>query len=165
MTATIDVDTSTTFVSPGVVGPTFVNVCVGDLVGARGTISDGTVTATTVFVAPVVAPPSLSGAFGTVTSVNGTTTAGTCGVADTAGTFTVTDPIQSVTDTVDVSTSTVFASPGVTGPTFANVCVGDLVGAQGPVSAGTVTANLVFVAPQVPPFPGQGFPITTPPFG
>ena len=87
------------------------------------------------------------GAFGTVASVNGTSTTGTCGAADTAGTFTVNGP-HDTTFTVDVTTTptaTTFAEHGVTTPTFANVCVGDKVGALGLVSSDTVTATGVFI--------------------
>jgi non-canonical (house-cleaning) NTP pyrophosphatase len=85
-----------------------------------------------------------TGAFGTVASVSGTSAAGTCGVADAAGTFTLTSA-HGATDTVNVSTTTTFEEHGVTTPTFANVCVGDKVGAFGMISSGTVTATGVFV--------------------
>jgi hypothetical protein len=48
--------------------------------------------------------------FGTVSAVNGTTTTGTCGVAGSAGNFTLTRKAK--TDTVDVSTTTPFSDRG-----------------------------------------------------
>jgi hypothetical protein len=143
-TDTVDVAT-TTFFEHGVTSPSFLDVCVGGKVGAVGMISSGTVTATAVFVSPPPTPkPQV--VFGTVASVNGTSTAGTCGVADTAGTFTLTD-VHGTTDTVDVSTTTTFTEHGVTSPTFVNVCVGGKVGAVGTISSDTVTATAVFVSP------------------
>jgi len=150
-TDTVDVTASTSFVEPGVAGATFANVCVGDYVGAAGNVSNGTVAATKVFIAPVVTPPKLQGAFGTVTSVNGSTKAGDCGVADMSGTFGLSTWKNAISDTVNVSPSTTFTERGVTGATFANVCVGDLVGAVGNVTNGTVTATKVFIAPVATP--------------
>jgi hypothetical protein len=85
-----------------------------------------------------------AGVFGTVASVNGSSTAGACGVADTAGAFTLT-AFRSTIDTVDVSTTTTFSEHGVTTPSFVNVCVGEKVGAVGTISSATVTATAVFV--------------------
>ncbi len=85
-----------------------------------------------------------TGVFGTVASVNGSSGAGACGVADTAGAFTLSD-IHGTTDTVDVSTTTKFGPHGVTMPSFATLCVGEKVGAIGAISSGTVTATAVFV--------------------
>ncbi len=156
---TVDVSaTTTTFVESGVSTPSFVNVCVGSLVGATGTETSDTVTATKVFVAPTPTrtPPGPQGAFGTVASVNGSSTSGSCGVADTAGTFTITGWRNSATtSTVDVSATTTFLELAVRTPSFADVCVGDLVGALGTVSSGTVTATKVLVAPApvAPTFP------------
>jgi hypothetical protein len=146
-TDTVDVATTTTFSERGVTTPSFVDVCVGGKVGAVGTISSGTVTATAVF---VFSPPTskLQAVFGTVASVNGTSTAGTCGVADTTGTFTMTD-IHGTTDTVDVATTTTFSEHGVTAPSFVDVCVGAKVGAVGTISSGTVTATAVFASPSM----------------
>jgi hypothetical protein len=142
-TDTVDVSTTTTFVEHGVATPTFATVCVGDKVGALGIDSSGTVTATSVFV-------TLPVTFGTVASVNGVNTAGTCGAADAAGTFTL-DAAHATTDTVNVSTTTTFVEHGVTSPTFANVCVGDKVGAIGAISSNTVTATTVFITPPSTP--------------
>jgi hypothetical protein len=81
--------------------------------------------------------------FGTVSAVNGTTTAGTCGVAASAGSFTLTH--EAMTDTVDVSTTTRFSDRGDPSPSFADVCVGDPAGAIGSLSGTTLTATMVFV--------------------
>ncbi|MGD0380033.1 MAG: hypothetical protein ABSC30_08615 [Acidimicrobiales bacterium] len=150
-TFTVDVSTTTTFSEKGVSAPTFVNVCVGEKVGAFGMISSGTVSATSVFVTPPPTPKPHA-AFGTVASVNGTSTTGTCGVAATAGTFTL-NGFHSSTFTVDVSTTTTFSEHGVSAPTFVNVCVGEQVGAFGTISSGTVTATSVFVVPSPPTTP------------
>jgi hypothetical protein len=93
-----------------------------------------------------------TGVFGTVASVNGTSTAGTCGVAAAAGAFTV-NGFPSTTFTVDVSTTTTFSEHGVNAPTFANVCVGEKLGAFGLISSGTVSATSVFVVPSPPMTP------------
>ena len=148
-TDTVDVSTTTTFVEHGVTTPTFANVCVGSKVAAVGADASNTVTATSVFISPPPIPKPHA-IFGTVASVNGTSTAGTCGAADTAGAFTL-DAAHSTTDTVEVSTTTTFFEHGVTTSTFGNVCVGDKVGAFGMVSAGTVTATSVFITPPKPP--------------
>jgi hypothetical protein len=108
-------------------------------------ISSDTVTATAVFVSPPPTPKPHA-VFGTVASVNGVSTAGTCGVADTAGAFTLT-AFHNTTDTVDVATTTTFSEHGVTSPSFADVCVGGKVGAIGTISSNTVTATAVFVSP------------------
>jgi cyclophilin family peptidyl-prolyl cis-trans isomerase len=144
-TFTVDVSTTTTFSEHGVSAPTFANLCVGEEVGAFGMISSGTVTATSVFVTPPPTPKPHA-VFGTVASVNGTTAAGTCGTADTAGTF-ILDAAHSTTDTVNVSTTTIFSEHGVSAPSFANLCVGEKAGAVGMISSGTVTATSVFVVP------------------
>ena len=147
-TDTVDVSPTSTFWEHGITAPTFANVCVGEKVGAVGTISSATVTATGVFIAPPPIPkppiPKPQGVFGTVASVNGSSTPGACGVADTTGTFTLT-AFHGTTDTVDVSTTSMFWEHGVTAPTFAHVCVGEKVGAVGTISSATVTATAVFV--------------------
>jgi hypothetical protein len=81
--------------------------------------------------------------FGTVSAVKGTTTTGTCGVAASAGNFTLTRKAK--TDTVDVSTTTPFSDRDDPSPSFADVCVGDPAGAIGMLSGTTLTASFVFV--------------------
>ena len=151
-TFTVNVDPSTTFTDEGVTSPTFANVCVGEFVAAKGTVTDPIVTATDVFIAPAKHDDKKHedhgqhvGAFGTVASVNGLSTAGACG-APGDGSFTITDR-NGTTFTVNVTSTTMFKVPGVTGPTFANVCVGDKAGAKGDVTGTTVAATDVFVFP------------------
>jgi len=95
------------------------------------------------------------GVFGTVSAVNGSSAADTCGTAASAGAFTVTK--HQASDTVLVgTTTTAFFERGVTTPSFADVCVGDLVGAIGTLSGTTLTADDVFVAPPPPTPPTTG---------
>jgi hypothetical protein len=92
-------------------------------------------------------PPHVAmGAGGVVASVNSVTTAGTCGTAGAAGTFALT-AMKGRTFTVNVTASTAFVAKGVTGPSFANVCVGAQVGAAGAVTGTTVAATMVFALP------------------
>jgi hypothetical protein len=157
---TVDVTSATTFAGSLIAPPTFANVCVGKLVAAVGTLSSDTVTAAKVFVIRAPAPPTQRGAFGTVTSVDGVTTTGTCGTAGAAGSFTLT-AWKSDSSTVDVSAITTFNDPAADPPSFADVCVGSLVGAVGTVSGDTVTASKVCVVPApAPPVPPAG---ATPP--
>ena len=143
---TVDVSTTTRYFERHVTDPSFATVCVGDLVGAIGTLSGTTLDANDVSVTPP--PPRV--VFGTVSAVNGSSATGACGTADSAGTFTVMKHQKS--DTVDVGTSTAFFSRGATSPSFTAVCVGDLVGAIGTLSGTILDAHAVFVA--VPPTPG-----------
>ena len=84
--------------------------------------------------------------FGTVASVNGVTTPGTCGTSGATGSFTLTGQ-KGTTFTVNVDGTTKFFAPGVTDPSFANICVGAMVGAKGDVTDTTVAATMVFVLP------------------
>jgi hypothetical protein len=159
---TVDVTSATTFAGSLADPPTFANVCVGKLVGAVGTVADDTVTAAKVFVIRAQTPPTEQGAFGTVTSVNGVTTTGTCGTAGSAGSFTLTS-WKSAGSTVDVTTTTTFNDPAADPPSFADVCVGSLVGAVGTVASDTVTASKVCVVPTpAPPVPTGSSPPATP---
>jgi hypothetical protein len=143
--AAVDVGaTTTTFKDHGVSAPSFGNVCAGDTVRALGALStNGTLTATTV----TVIPPRLRSASGTVTSVNGTPTAGTCGVAGVPGEFIVASP--SATVPVDVGTATRFAERGVSVPSFATLCVGETARALGALSNGVLTAIAVTIIPSL----------------
>jgi hypothetical protein len=143
--AAVDVGaTTTTFKEHGVSAPSFGNVCAGDTVRALGALStDGTLTATTV----TVVPPRLRSASGTVTSVNGTATGGTCGVTGVPGEFVVASP--SATVPVDAGTATRFVERGVTAPSFADLCVGETVRALGALSNGVLTAIAVTIIPPV----------------
>ena len=60
------VSPTTTFSEHGVTTPSFANVCVGEKVGAVGTISSATVTATAVFVIAGKTSPPLHDSLGTV---------------------------------------------------------------------------------------------------
>ncbi len=88
-----------------------------------------------------------AGAFGTVTSAGGSSTAGSCGTAGDTTAFTITSWKGSTTYTVDLTATTTFVEPEVTAPSYADVCVGETVGATGAVAGDTVTATNVFVAP------------------
>jgi hypothetical protein len=89
--------------------------------------------------------------FGTVGTVNGSSAPGTCGVAGTAGTFTVTHKMM--TDTVDVGGTTPVYDRGSAAPSFADVCVGVPAGAIGSLSATTLIASVVFVPTATAPSP------------
>lgn len=145
---TVAVTTATTFADPAVTSPataSFADVCIGTRVEALGTFAAGTLTATSV----AVVPPPTFGVQGIVTSVNGVSTAGTCGVADTAGYFALAGMHQNV-GTVDVTLTTTFTDPAValpTLPSFTDVCVGTHVRALGTAATGTFTATSVAVLP------------------
>jgi uncharacterized low-complexity protein len=147
-TYTVDVGSnSTTFQEKGVSAPSFAIVCPGDVVRAIGAISTGNIlTATQVIVIPH-RPQHVNG---TVASVNGSSTPGSCGTAGTSGVFTVTSP--NTTYTVDVgASSTTFQEKGVSAPSFSIVCPGDVVRALGVLSTGNVlTATVVTVIPPRP---------------
>lgn len=91
------------------------------------------------------------GAFGKVTSVDGSTAAAGCGVAGGTGSFVVANSELKTITTVDVSSSTKFYAPRASGASFADVCVGDFAAAQGTAGGtGTITATSVFVATPPP---------------
>jgi len=139
---TVDVSTSTTFTDSADPTPSFADVCVGNYVKAAGTLSSGTLTATSV----AVLPPNTARIKGVVTSVNGVSTAGTCGVSAAAGDFTVVGRHLHII-TVDVATTTTFTDSADPSPSFADVCVGTDVKALGMFSSGTLTASSVEVLP------------------
>ena len=146
----VNVDpSSTTFTDEGVPTPSFANVCVGVAALAKGTVADTTVTAASVVIAPKIDGPEHHhghGVFGTVASVNGVTAPGTCGTSGATGSFTLTG-WKNTTFTVNVDGTTKFFAPGVTSPSFANICVGAKVGATGDVTGMTVAATMAFVLP------------------
>ncbi len=94
-------------------------------------------------------------ALGTVTAVNGVTTASTCGAALTGtetGAFTIKTrgdhtSTTALTDMVEVSATTTFRDPAVGSVSFGNLCVGDMVVVEGTVSSSTVTATNVVILP------------------
>jgi len=87
---------------------------------------------------------------GTVTAVNGDSTPGVCGTAGATGSFTLTG--KTITTTVNVDGTTTFLDKSATSPSFANLCVGDIVVAAGPDSAFVMSAQGVTVhGPKPPP--------------
>ncbi len=138
----VDVTSSTAFFGRDIALPTFANVCVNEMVGASGTASGGSIAAADVMIwSPV--PTDLS-AFGMVVSVNGSSSAGACGVAGTSGTFTVMRRNASQT-VIDVTPATKFSQRHVSSPSFANVCVNEMAGARGNVSGGVLNAERVHI--------------------
>jgi hypothetical protein len=144
---TVDVGVpSTTFKEHGVSAPSFADVCAGDQVQALGAVSaNNVVTATEV----IVVPPRLQQVTGTVGSVNGASSSGTCGSAGTTGNFGLTAPNRSYTVEVGANTTT-FKERAVDAPSFAMVCVGDKVRAVGTIANGVLNAIDVTVIPPHP---------------
>ncbi len=116
---TVDVATTTTFTDSADPSPSFADVCVGNYVKTIGTFSSGTLSATAV----AVLAPNMARVKGVVTSVNGVSTAGTCGVSATAGAFTVVGKHLHII-TVAVATTTTFTDAADPSPSFLDVCVG-----------------------------------------
>jgi hypothetical protein len=176
-TVTVDVTSTTTFSELGTPSASFADVCVGSEVFVLGssvssttTTSDPTtIDATKVFIAP---PPTLTRAAtaaGTVASVGGSSSTGTCGTAGASGTFTLTSFKGGATVTVDVTSTTTFFEPGVSSASFADVCVGSQVFVLGSSASTTssssttpgpttIDATKVFIVPTPPqgsyPHPG-----------
>ena len=142
----------TKFRDPKLTGATFADVCVGDNAAAQGPSIGSTILAAVVVVTPPKTPTPLH-VKGAVTSVNGVSTSGTCGVADTAGSFVVTwtynhsIPPSTINTTVDVAASTPFVENGVTSPSFANLCVGGKASVVGTNSSGALDASAVAIFP------------------
>lgn len=82
---------------------------------------------------------------GTVTAVNGSNLAGTCGTAGATGTFTISSDNAGLT--VNVSAATAFEDPADASPSFADVCLGSDVEVAGNSSAGAINATSVAVRP------------------
>jgi hypothetical protein len=148
---TVNVTTDTEYRGHDATDESFADVCVGSLVKLKGTVDKDTLTvdADKVYVkGPRVheTKHERRGAFGQVDSVNGVSDPGTCGAADTAGTFTLTG-FKGESFTVNVDTSTMYAAKDVTDASFANVCVGQLAFAKGGVTGEIVTASAVFIVP------------------
>jgi hypothetical protein len=144
---TVSVTPATVFQERGQHEPSFADVCVGDKVRVAGPISPaGVVAASQVTVIPT--PPEHVA--GTVTTVDGSSSVGACGVRGTSGSFTV--PSHGALFTVDVTTSTTFKERGVGSASFSDVCVGAKVRAVGPISpeSNTVAALGVVVIPPRP---------------
>jgi hypothetical protein len=136
-TDTVEVGSTTTaFKDRAVTEPSFADVCVGDQVRAVGPVSAGPLVRA---LRVTVVPPRPRKTSGTVASVNGTSTAKTCGSPNTAGDFTVS--AHGATYSVDVGVSkTTFKEHGVAEPSFDIVCVGDQVTTLGTVSPGNVVS-------------------------
>jgi hypothetical protein len=149
---TVDVYRITKFHDPQQPGATFADVCVGDNAAAEGPSIGNTILAAVVVVTPPKTPTPLH-VKGEVSSVNGVSTAGTCGVADTAGEFVVTwtdshsIPPSTINTTVGVTATTPFAESGVASPTFANICVGGKASVIGTYSSVVLEASAVAAYP------------------
>jgi hypothetical protein len=141
----VDVGSFTLFGDPAVSAPSFSQVCVGNKVQVTGTgAGDGTLEAARV----AVVPPEPKKVSGTVVSVDGASTQGTCGSGGNAGAFTV--ATRTTSQTVDVAPSTLFQEEGVSAASFQVVCVGDRVSASGtqPSPGQPITATEVVVTTQ-----------------
>ncbi len=149
---TVEVTLATSFVEKKVTSPSFADLCVGNHSVVVGTNVDSTMTAEAVTISPPKPAPRIH-LFGSVTAVNGDTTAGTCGTAGASGDFTLSTIVDTSTDvsTVAVDSSTLFTERHLTLATFADVCVGYKAVALGSSSDGTVTATLVAI--RIPPVP------------
>ena len=145
---TVEVATTTSFTDSADPSPSFADVCVGNHVKVLGTSSSGTLDATSV----AVLPPNLARTKGVVTSVNGVSTAATCGTPGATGTFTFVGRRVSLV-TVAVTPATTFVDAAAPTPSFADVCVGEIVETLGTLSSdGALAATSVTV---VPPRPAQ----------
>lgn len=150
---TVDVTPATSFVQKKVAAPTFANVCVGYNATAIGVQTDFVVAASGVS----IHVPKPTHAFGTVTDVGGVSTAGTCGTAQTDGTFTLSTLVSGspVVTTVFVTPNTKFNVSHVGTSTFAGLCVGSYAQAEGLAVGGTVLASSVKVKIPKPPTPAH----------
>ena len=149
---TVDVTSATTFTDSADPSPSFADICVGAKVEALGTLSTSLLTAEQL----VIEPPHSDGVEGIVTSVNGVSTAGTCGVSGGTGAFTLVPRHHSLILTVDVTSATTFTDSADPSPSFLDICVGTNVGAEGTFSAGTFTAAGVTVLPASSGHGGHG---------
>jgi hypothetical protein len=143
---TVNVTSTTTFIDSADPSASFADICVGDKIEALGTLSTSVLTAAQL----VVLPPSQHGIEGMVTSVNGVSTTGTCGVSGSAGAFTLVPRHHSIIVTVEVTSTTTFTDSADPSPSFLDICVGTDVGALGTFSAGTLTAAEAAVVPAWP---------------
>ncbi len=149
---TVEVYRNTKFHDPQQTGVTFADVCVGDNATAEGPSIGNTILAAVVVVTAPKTPTPLH-VKGEVTSVNGVSTAGTCGVADTAGDFVVTwtdshsIPPSTINTTVGVTATTPFVENGVASPSFADICVGGKASVIGTYSSVVLEASAVAAYP------------------
>ena len=145
---TVFVTPSTKFNVSHVGTSTFAGLCVGSYAQAEGLTVGGTVLASSVQV-KIPKPPTPVHVKGMVSSVNGTSTAGTCGTAATAGSFVITwtDRTSTVVNTtVVVTAATPFAGKGSV-TSFADVCVGAKSSVVGNNSSGALDAVSVATYP------------------
>ncbi|MGA2806385.1 MAG: hypothetical protein ABSF89_18715 [Acidimicrobiales bacterium] len=149
-TTTVDVTATTTYTDSAVTSPTFANVCVGNDVGALGTFSSGTLTATSV---EIVLPPQAN-VQGIVASVGGSSTADLCVTSNTES-FTVVGGRSLSITTVNLSSTTTYSDAAVTTPSYTDICVAGYVKALGALASGTLTATSVAILPR-PPVQAQG---------
>jgi hypothetical protein len=144
----VHVNDGTRFSARAISSPTFANVCVDAMVGVTGHVRDGRLVATNVRIWAPKPPPTVS-VFGMVVSVNGSSADGACGTLGGSGTFTVMNR-NAQNKIVNVDPSTVFFSKVIASPTFANVCVDEMVGATGTRSNNVISATDVMIWSTVP---------------
>jgi len=145
---TVFVTSSTKFTVSHVGTSTFADVCVGYGAQVEGLSVGSTVLASSVQVKLPKAPVRVH-VKGTVSSVDGVATPGTCGVAGAAGSFVVTWTDRSntvVNTTVVVTATTPFAGRSAT-TSFADVCVGAKSSVIGTNSSGGLDAVSVATYP------------------
>jgi hypothetical protein len=132
--STLTIDTTmgvTTYVEHLVSAPSIANVTPGELVVAFGTLSGTTVTASEVIIFPA--------------NRHDFVVAGTVASAPADNVFTVTTR-GGTTETIDATSTTVFAEWGVKNASISNVMMGDYVAVFGTTSGTTVTANEIVIA-------------------
>jgi hypothetical protein len=144
----VHVHAGTRFVARKIGSPSFANVCVDTMVGATGHIRNGRFVATKVKIWSPKTRPTAS-VFGMVVKVNGSSADGACGTLGGKGTFKIMNR-NAARKVVEVDASTVFSSRTVASPTFANVCVDEMVGATGFRSGRVITATDVMIWSTVP---------------
>jgi len=133
-TITIDVSSNTQFLDRAVTTSSFADVCVGSRAVVPGLPSGGALAAgkVTVLVPRRHRAPALAG---TVSSVDGSAAAATCGTAGGVGTFTL-DVFGGSPVSVDVASGTTFGDRGHVPTTLADVCVGTALTVVATPSAG-----------------------------
>jgi hypothetical protein len=146
---TVDVTASTAFVQKKVAAPSFADVCVGYTATAIGVETDFVVDATAVS----IHVPKPTHVFGTVTDVNGVSTAGTCGTAGTEGSFTLSTLVSGtpVSTTIFVTPDTKFNVSHVGTSDFSGLCVGYGGQALGLTVGNAILADSVQVKLPKPP--------------
>ena len=136
-TVTIDVSSATTYLQRGVSDASLTSVAANDLVAVFGTVSGSTVSASQVVIKTA---PSASGTTGASRAaaaglVQGTPTASGFTLQTRAGT----------TETVVISSSTIYQERGLASPSLGSVAGGDFVVVFGTVSGASVTASKIVI--------------------